>query len=82
MTVFRPLIYLFGFGGGDDVGLLATGCCDLSINTLELERCGAGLGGLGAGAFAISYLFGLGGGGVPGAAARGCCDPCTPTSPR
>lgn len=46
LTVVLPLVYLFGFGGGDDVGLLATGCCDLSINTLELEFCGLGAGAL------------------------------------
>lgn len=49
-----PLIYLFGFGGGEDAGLLATGFCDLSINTLELDRCGAGLGGLSGGDLAMS----------------------------
>lgn len=69
LTVFVPLIYLLGLGGGDDVGLLATGCCDLSINTLALAWRGAGLltglGG-GEGALAIFLSFRFRGGRGPG----------------
>lgn len=37
MRAVLPLVYLFGFGGGDDVGLLATGFCDLSVTTRESD---------------------------------------------